>query len=322
MRRQFRQFFAVAGLTALEAARQPVFLLAGTFCLAMIALLPIFITHTLGEGAKIVRDSGLALQFVFGLLLGGYGACSSLTREIRRGTAAAVLAKPVSHGVFFLAKFAGVALVTAAFSAAAIMAILMSVRTASPMFGFDWWGVGPLAAAIAIAYLIAGIRNYITRGPFVSGAATLLVFSIAVAFAVSGFLDAEGRPAGFGALFAWKILPAGVLIAAAVTVLTGIALSLAIRLDVVPTLSLCTVIFLVGLVSDYFFGRHAAEHVSAAVLYRLIPNWQHFWVADALSGPGTIPWSYVGWASLYAGLYLAAVLSLGMLAFRQTEVRA
>ena len=42
---------------------------------------------------------------------------------------------------------------------------------------------------------------------------------------------------------------------------------------------------------------------------------------DALSGEGAIPWSYVARVAVYAGLYLTGILSLGLLAFRQLEVR-
>ena len=87
-------------------------------------------------------------------------------------------------------------------------------------------------------------------------------------------------------------------------------------------LSAALVVFLAGLVSDYVFGRNAANHPLALVLHRILPNWQHFWMADALSGQETIPWTYVAVASGYALLYLAGVLCLGMLVFRNTEVRA
>ena len=322
MKRHIRQFTAIAGLTALEAVRQPICLLMATTCVVFIGLLPFLITHTLGEGAKLVRDSGLAFHFVCGLILGSYAACSSLTHEIRRGTAASILSKPVSREIFFLAKFAGVAMVMLLFSAAAGMAVLMSTRVAEPLYSFDWWSAIPLLAAPLMAYTIAGLWNFFTQRPFVSAASFLLLVTMAAAFVSAGWVDAEGHRVAFGSAYSWKIVPVSVLIFLAIAVLTGLAMSLAIRLDTVPTLSICSVVFLIGLMSDYLFGRHAAHSLFADLLYRVIPNWQHFWVVDALSGPGAIPWSYVARVALYAGLYLAGILSLGMLAFRQLEVRA
>jgi hypothetical protein len=322
MRRHFRQFTAIATLTALEAVRQPICLLMATTCVVFIGLLPLLITHTLGEGGKLVRDSGLAFHFVCGLILGSYAACSSLTHEIRRGTASSILSKPVSREIFFCAKFAGVAVVMLLFSVATAMAILMSTRVAAPLYFFDWWAGVPLLAAPLMAYLIAGLWNFFTQRPFVSAASILLLVALASAFVFAGYVDSEGHRVAFGAAYSWKIIPVSALIFFAIAVLTGLAMSLAIRLDAVPTLSICSVVFLAGLMSDFLFGRHAAHRLFANLLYRVIPNWQHFWVVDALSGEGAIPWSYVLRAAIYAGLYLAGILSLGMLAFRHLEVRA
>ena len=322
MRWRMRQFLAIAGLTALEAVRQPITLLIAAACVVFIGLLPLMITHTLGEGDKLVRDSALAFHLVSGLVLGCYAACSSLAHEIRRGTVSSVLSKPVGREIFFLAKYCGIGFVMALFSAAAGMAVVMSTRTAARLFAPDWWSGAPLLAAPPLALAAAGALNYFGRRPFVSTAFGFLLAALALAFAFSGALDADGRLVAFGTLYSARVVPATVLVLLATLVLTGLAVSLAIRLDTVPTLSICSVIFLVGLMSDYLFGRHAASSRVAAGLYRLLPNGQHFWVADALTGDGTIPWAYVARAALYAAFYLAGVLSLGMLAFRHMEVRS
>jgi len=51
----------------------------------------------------------------------------------------------------------------------------------------------------------------------------------------------------------------------------------------------------------------------------LIPNWQFFWMADALAGKRTIPWSYVGWCAVYAASYIAvcAVVAVNLFAGRE-----
>jgi len=322
MKRSLQQFAAVTRLAVLEAIRQPICLLVATTCYVMIALFPVLITHTLGEGQKLIRDSSMAFHLVCGLVLGTYAACAALTHEIRRGTVASVLAKPVSRELFFLAKFAGIAMVTLLFSAGAAAMTLMSVRAAADSFHADWWALGPALAAPMVALAVAGAWNYFTRRPFSSAAFVLLLLSVVAAFIAAGQVDPEGRLAPrFGALFPLNHLAASLLVAMAIVVLSGIAVSLATRLDAVPTLSACSVLLMMGLMSDYLFGRHAAGNHLAAALYRMIPNWQHFWVTDALNA-GVIPWTYVGQVALYAALYLAGILALGMLAFRNMEVRA
>ena len=316
MTQKLRQFISITHLAILETWRQPVFLLTYTFGLVLIPSFPVFISFTLGEGAKLTRDSALALHFVLGLVLGGFSACATLTHEIRRGTAAAVLTKPVSREVFFLAKYTGIALCMLAFSATLTLATLMAVRTATPYYDFDWWGSGPLLVAVVLSYAWAGALNYFKRTPFVSAATMALMLSCVLAFAISW-----ANPPAERAAFDTRIVAASVLIALGILVLASISVTLAIRMDVVPTLSLTSFLFVTGLVSDYFFGRNAARSLMARVLHTVLPNWQHFWMADALSGSGSIPWIYVAQTTVYAAAYLAGVLCLGLFAFRNLEVR-
>jgi hypothetical protein len=83
----------------------------------------------------------------------------------------------------------------------------------------------------------------------------------------------------------------------------------------------CLVVLMGGLMSDYFFRVPAAEGVGwARLLYSMVPNWQHFWVVDALAG-GVLSAGYVLQACLYALLYLVAILSLGVLAFERMDMK-
>jgi ABC-type transport system involved in multi-copper enzyme maturation permease subunit len=322
MRRRVNQFLALAGLTALETIRQPICLILMVSALAFIGILPLILTHTLGEGAKLIRDSALAIHLLSGLILGSYAACATLTHEIRRGTAAAVLTKPVSRDVFFLAKYAGVALVVAAYSAVTTLATLLSVRTVNDPYTVDWVSAGALLGAIVLAAVISGIVNFWLRKPFASTAFVNLAALVALTFVAVNLVDATGARAPFGSLLTWGLVPVSILVAMAILVLAAISVSLATRLDVVATLSICTFILLLGFMSDYLVGRLAAEHPFAAALYTAIPNWQQFWAADILSGPATLPQGYLAGTGLYALFYLAAVLCLGMVAFRHMEIRS
>jgi hypothetical protein len=169
---------------------------------------------------------------------------------------------------------------------------------------------------------VAGILNFFLKKPFPSNAFGWMTLALGAAFLLCNIVDSNGRAAAFGSMISYRVLPASLLVTMAILVLTAIALSLATRLDAVPTLSICTAVFLVGLMSDYLFGRTAPEHGLAAFCYALIPNWQHFWAADGLTGKGTVPWGYVLDAGGYGLLYLAAVLFLGMVAFRHMEIRS
>ena len=89
----------------------------------------------------------------------------------------------------------------------------------------------------------------------------------------------------------------------------------------IPTLTVCTTVFIVGLMSDYLFGqRSEAGQWWASILYTVMPNWQLFWMADALGTENQIPWAYVGRAFGYAAAYLGAALALALLLFEDREL--
>ena len=180
----------------------------------------------------------------------------------------------------------------------------------------------------------------------------------------------------------WRLVPAAVLILFALWILAGLALACSTRLDMIPTLAICSALFLLGIMSDYLFGRRAepvwrhdlTEEVSssrwsesqkallkeivgkydqdkngklepaeretisaadqarlrqagmggawwASVLYTVTPNWQLFWLADALAeGKSTFHWGYVGKAFAYMAAYVGAVLAAAILLFQEREL--
>ena len=59
---------------------------------------------------------------------------------------------------------------------------------------------------------------------------------------------------------------------------------------------------------------------SASIAYAVVPNWQLFWLADALENGKVIPWGYVGRAFGYVVGYLGASLALALLLFEDREL--
>jgi len=320
MRSTIRQFNSITLLTALEASRQPIFLLLTTVVILFIGMLPLLITHVIGDADRVIRDSALAVQFVSGLVLGCYAATSTITRELHQGTLASILSKPVGRTLFFLAKFAGVTLIMIVFAVTTTLATMLSVRTVAEPYVLDWWGIGPIFISVLLAYLWAGLQNFFMRIPFVSRTYLLVSIAVVGAFLVSCFVPAYDENPGFAVAIPWNIVPAGLLIGLSMVLLSAFAVSLATRMDLVPTLTLCLTIFLLGLMSDYLFGRQADVHWIFALLHGILPNWQHFWATDALKGHG-IPWRYTGDVAVYVALYSAVVLSGGLYFFKRMEVK-
>jgi len=325
---RLRQFVTLARLTALEAIRRPLCLLLVTSCLVLTALVPLVLLHQFGEEGKMARDGGLACHLVFGVFIAGYAAGSSLTREVRVGTASAVLSKPVGRGTFFLAKFAGLAAVLLAFSFCSTLATLLAERV-SERFAFtgrvagnitDWQTGNLLLAAPLAAMLAAALVNYFTGRPFQSAAFAFLPPALMMVLAVSGCFDRTGHFAPYSLQVQWRILPAGFLIALALIMLSAIALSLSTRFGTGAVTVVCACLLVLGLMSDYLLGSRATGSRAASIAYAILPNWQHFWVADALNAGGAIPWSYVARAAVYSAAYAGGVLCLGVLSFLSKEV--
>jgi hypothetical protein len=250
-------------------------------------------------------------------------ASNSLAREIRSGTALAVLSKPVGRTQFLLAKFTGLALALTLLTYVNMVGVLVASRMAFDAYGkTDIAAVSIFGGGIALAYALAGFGNFFLRRPFVSNA----VFGVAIFTTVAAFLifnfTRQMESMGTQAVVNWNLLPAGILILFALWVLAAIALACSTRLDMIATLSICTAIFLLGLMSDYFFGQHAARGGWwASALYSVVPNWQLFWLADAIdSGKSTFHWDYVGKAFAYAVCYAGAALALGAALFEEREL--
>src|SRR5579863_2601156 len=104
-----RQFFTIAANAFMELIRQPVFLLLMTASVLFEMFLAVPYYFAFGDEPKLVENSVLGVMFLSGLFGAVLSASSSLAREIRSGTALAVLSKPVGRAQFLLAKFAGLA---------------------------------------------------------------------------------------------------------------------------------------------------------------------------------------------------------------------
>jgi len=318
-----RQFRNIAVNAFMELVRQPVFLLLLTGSVLFEIFLAVPYYFAFGDEMKLVKTSALAVMLLTGLFGAVLSASASLAREIRSGTALAVLSKPVGRAQFLLAKFAGLA------AALTLLAYvnLIGVMTASWM-AFDAYGktnvqdIAIFGGAIALAYALAGFSNYFLRRPFVSDAVFALVVMVTLAAFVIFQFTVQMQSVDERAAVDWRLVPAGLLILFAFWIFAAVALACSTRLDMIATLAVCSAVFLVGLMSDYLFGLPAA-HGSwwASALYSAVPNWQLFWLADALeTGQTTFHWAYVGKALGYVIFYAGAALAVAVALFDDREL--
>src|SRR5450755_3906192 len=277
-----RQFNNIAVNAFMELIRQPIFLLLMTGSVLFEIFLAVPYYFAFGDEMKLVKTSALAVMLLTGLFGAVLSASASLAREIRSGTALAVLSKPVGRAQFLLAKVAGLAGALTVLTYVNMVGVLIASRMAFDAYGkTDLPAIGILAAGIAGAYALAGFSNFFLRRPFVSNAVLGMVgLTTLAAFLIFQFTTQQ-ESLGTMAHVDWRLVPAGILILFALWIIAALAIACTTRLDTIPTLAICSGIFLLGLMSDYFFGRRAvAGDWWASTLYSLIPNWQLFWLAD------------------------------------------
>jgi hypothetical protein len=378
-----RQFVTIATNAFMELVRQPVFLLLMTTSAVFEIFLATPYYFAFGDEPKLVKNSTLAVMLLAGLLGAVLSASASLAREIRSGTALAVLSKPVGRAQFLLAKYAGLIVALALLTYVNLIAALLASRMAFDAYGStDLFALGLFLLSLVVAYLLGGFSNFFLRRPFVSDAVFGVLVMVTVAFVVISFYDQHGKPREFGTGVDWRMIPAAVLILFALWILAGLALACSTRLDMIPTLVICSALFLLGIMSDYLFGRQAepvwrhdlSEEVSssrwsesqksllremvgkydkdrngkvesaeresmsaedqrrlaqagmggawwASALYTVTPNWQLFWLADAVAeGKSTFHWGYVSKAFAYMVAYVGAVLTAAILLFQEREL--
>ncbi len=318
-----RQFLTIALNAFMELIRQPVFLLLLTASVLFEIFLAVPYYFALGDETKLVATSALAVMLFAGLLGAVLSASASLAREIRTGTALAVLSKPVGRTRFFLAKYAGLAAALTLLSYVNLVGVLLA-----NWMSFDAYGrtnlpaIGIFTAGVAVAYALAGFSNFFLRRPFVSDAVLALVVMTTLSAALIFRFVRQMQSLNVQAHVDWRLVPAGILILFALWILAALALACSTRLDTIPTLAICSAFFLIGLMSDYLFGTRAATgEWWASMLYTTVPNWQIFWLADALDmGKSTFHWGYVGKALVYVVAYAGAALAVGTALFEEREL--
>lgn len=258
MTTQVQQLAAIARNAFMEVVRQPVYLLLVTATSAFQIFLATPYYFGFGDEPKMIKNSVLAVMFLSGLLGAVLASASALARELRLGTALTVLSKPVGRARFFLAKYVGVA---------GALGVLMYVNTVAALIAgrmaFDVYSktdVGALlifVVAVGVAYAVGGLSNFFLGRPFTGDTMGALVVTITVAAAVIFQFTEQMQTLGTRATVDWRMLPAGLLILFATWMFGAIALACSTRLDMIPTLALCSALFILGLMSDYLFGRRA-----------------------------------------------------------------
>ncbi len=315
--------FTIAKNTFTETLRQPVYAVIITTALLLFFLSPSITMYTMSDDNKLLREIGLSTLFLTSLFIAIFSAAGAIAEEMENKTITTVLSKPVSRSVFILAKFLGV--VAAIFLAHYIctIALLMAIRHGvleSASDTHDWTVIIAAAGSVVLTLLLSAFFNYSYDWKFSSTAIVLggLFATLSVVFLA--FIDRawQFRPYNNG-INSLDIYGSLLLMLAAI-VIAALALAFSARCNIVLTLTGCVGIFLLGLISDYVFGRFSQTHLWAKIGRFLVPNLQVFWISDAIYEGSTVPLKYIIISASYALCYTAAILALAIALFQRRQV--
>ena len=324
----FEQIFTIARNTFTESIRQPIFLVILAAASALLVLNLGLSAYTLSEDNKLLYDLGLSTIFLGGLFLAAFTATGVLSREIENKTVLTVISKPISRPAFVLGKYLGVAgaIVVACWVWSIIFFLTVRHQVMSTaadhldqpviLFGL---------AAVGIALAVAVWGNFFYNWVFTSRFIGLLVVLMPIAYLMVLLIDKEWNFQPITAEFTKEgsqlgmVMIAAALVVEALAVIAAIAIACSTRLGQVMTLVICLAIFMVGLSSDYMFGRLTDTQPAFWIGYALAPNMQYHWLADALTQGHPVSAGYIGMVTAYSALYAAAVLCLATALFQTRE---
>jgi ABC-type transport system involved in multi-copper enzyme maturation permease subunit len=268
------------------------------------------------EQLKLVVDGAMATTMIFSLAVCVLCATSTVSREMRNGTVLLLLSKPITRWSFVLGKILGITAASLLFCWICSFASVVSVYIAVDQFRAD---MTLYLCFIGLTFLacVAGMAaNYLKGSSFSEYsvyAAVVLIGGILL-FCLKFKENPDLSLIDLGkALF---------LLSPAVVVMGVMAVACSTRFDVVPSMCLCTVFFFLGLISSYLFGGGSENPLLAGIysfLYAVIPNWQFFWMADAMAVNRPIPASYVWMAIVYAAVYSLVVAAWAVVFFQNRE---
>ncbi len=291
--------------------------------LLLLLISPSFAMFTMSDDNKLLRELGLSTLFLASLFIAIFSASGAVAEEIENKTIMTVLSKPVQRPIFVIAKFLGVAAAVVLAHYICTIGLLMAIRHGvleSVNDTHDWTVLTTAGVALLSAFLLSAFFNYAYDWKFSSTAILLLALFGSLGIVFLAFIDRDWQFApqnnGINSLDVWG----SVLLLLAALVIVALAVALSTRFNIVVTLSACIGLFLLGLVTDWVFGRFAETHLWAKICYFAVPNLQVFWISDAIYEESQIPVRYIVISATYALCYTAGILAIAVALFQRRQV--
>ncbi|MHC4495452.1 MAG: ABC transporter permease subunit [Planctomycetota bacterium] len=317
------KLLTIAKNTFIETLRQPIYGIIIVAALLLLFVSPSVAMYTMSDDNKLLRELALSTLFLTSLFVAIFSASGAVAKELENKTITTVLSKPVQRPIFIIAKFLGVAAAVILAHYICTVGLLMAIRHGvleTVNDTHDWTVLGAAGVAVIAVFLLSAFFNYAYEWRFLSTAMVLAGIFATFAIVFLAFIDRHWQfnPAENG-INAVDVYGSVLLLLAAI-IIVALAVALSTRFNIVVTLSACIGIFLLGLVSDYAFGRFAEKELWARIGRYIIPNLQIFWISDAIYEGSEVPLKYIAISASYALCYTAGILALAIALFQRRQV--
>ncbi len=317
------KLFTIAKNTFIETLRQPVYAIIIVAALLLLFLSPSLTMYTMSDDNKLLREIGLSTLFLTSLFIAIFSASGAVAKEMENKTITTVLSKPVQRPIFIIAKFLGVAAAVVLAHYICTIALLMAIRHGvleTVNDTHDWTVLATAGIVVLAVFLLSAFLNYAYDWKFSSTAIVLTGIFATFGIVFLAFINRswQFKPGdnGFNAVDIYG----SILLLLAAIIIVALAVAFSSRFNIVVTLSACIGIFLLGLVSDYAFGRFAETQLWAQIGRFLVPNLQIFWISDAIYEGNEVPIKYIAIGASYALCYTVAILALAIAFFQRRQV--
>ncbi|MBZ0171730.1 MAG: ABC transporter permease, partial [Phycisphaerales bacterium] len=218
---------------------------------------------------KLLFDVGMSTVFLCGILVAAFIATAIVSREIENKTVLTVVSKPIGRSWVVVGKFFGVMGATLLASAVMVVFLLLALRHGVLMNAGDnlhqpviFIGVGSIVACLALG----AFTNYAYGWPFSQTVLIALLPLAALSFLVTLPFGPEWELEPPTENFKPEVIKACLASIGALIVLTAVATAASTRLGQVMTIMICLGVFVLGLLSDHFIGRHAFRNTPIGVI--------------------------------------------------------
>ena len=203
-------------------------------------------------------------------------ANNAIHREIEAGTILLILSKPIGRFQFVASKQAAILAVLVTFIWVNGIGALLAVRIATRQFELESTIFTLYASAICLACIIGAAGNFFLRTSFPSTTFLALVGLFTLALVLVYWIPDynDGYQWGSHIGYSRNLIAAIALLLLAALIMGAVATLLSVYFHLISNMIVCTIIFLLGLMSDYLYYR--VIHMNRENILLLMPLWPYY----------------------------------------------